>query len=563
MIRGWLTNNFSRLLLAAFVVSGVTAQEPQATQPRGVPEDWTHHHIIFSADFLRSHPEVFVREPRALHQVYRRWGKLLRPNAGVDLSNAAQKKSGTDWTVQLGAGTTAFGTSPAKYQTDPTAAPSCVKDFVVFGINANGLQQVGATNGQATIVAYNELYTGPNGVGGICATDPGGPGPAYVFSYNTSTITNGRVRTSPVISLDGKKIAFVESSANGSALHILQFGTTGNNGNNVVVPVIPGTGNNAVMTTFNYTTANNNHSSPWVDYSSDTLYLGADDGKLYKFTGVFKGTPTQVNTGGWPVSIAGAAIQVTGPVFDSTTGNLFIGDARGVLHSVNAATPGTITNLAVGTAGRLNSQILDAPILDSYGNVFATSSNDGTSAVVVQASAATLTQKARIRIGGGSTLGSAVNLYDGDFDNNFYSSENTGHYVLCGTGTSTTGTTSPYRYRLSISGGLLQTDNAPVQISTSTTARCGPLTEYFNPNIGGGTDYFFWGVTNNCVGTAGCLMEFANATTVTTSSQTNGTSAVIIDNDSTQSQCSNIYFASQGGSQATRLATKLTQNGLQ
>ena len=249
MIRSRLSVKCFQLLLATVVVSGVTAQESQSTARMGVPEDWTHHHVIFTADFLRAHPDIVARDPRALHQIYRRWGKLFSTNV-VDLSETARKEPSGDWNVQLGAGTTAFGTSPAKYQTDPTQPPSCTTDFVVFGINAAGLQKVGNTNGQATVVAFNQLYTGPLGNGGIC-----NHGPTYYFSYNTSTVTNGKIRTSPVISLDGTEIAFVESSANGSALHVLKIGTTGDNGgtipNNksVVDPVIPGTGNNAKLTT--------------------------------------------------------------------------------------------------------------------------------------------------------------------------------------------------------------------------------------------------------------------------------------------------------------------------
>jgi hypothetical protein len=180
--------------------------------------------------------------------------------------------------------------------------------------------------------------------------------------------------------------------------------------------------------------------------------------------------------------------------------------------------------------------------------------------VVVQADTTTLTAKATVNIGEGSTAGTTVNLYDGDFDNAFYTSQNTGHFVVCGTKNNSQ---APYRYRLPVTGGLITTDSTPVQISTSAAARCGPITNFFNPNIGAGTDYFFWGVTSNCVGTAGCIMELANATTVTTAAETNGTSGVIIDNEATAAQESNIYFASQGGTQATRLAVKLTQSGLQ
>ena len=538
MIRRSFGSQVLRLALVAVVVSAVDAQVGESRPHFGVPDDWTHHHVLFSLEQLRNHPEIAAREPRALHEMYRRWGKLLRTRSPFDGNNATTKSSG-DWNVNVG-GSISPGTSPAKYQTDPTAPPDCNNDFVVFALNTAGV-----TGGQSTIVGFNLLYAGPFGMGGAC---PGGP--HYIFAYNTSTQTNGRIRTSPVLSLDGKKIAFVESSASGSAVHVLTIGTTGTNGGSGVASVAPGPagGNNAVLTTTVYTAVNNNHSSPWVDYASDTLYVAADNGKLSKITGIFKGTPTLVTTGGWPISFAGN-VQVSSPVFDATTGRLFIGDSHGVLHSVNAITPGPVSSLTVGKLGQLNPAITDGPIVDGYGSVFATASNDGTSAVVVQANAANLTQTARVNIGVGSTTGTSVTLYDGSFDNNYFTSQNSGHFLACGTSPASVGTTAPYRYNMAFIGGVLQADAAPVQISTSTTARCGPITEYFNPTIGaGGTDYFFWGVTNNCVGATGCIMSLANGTTVSTAAENGGTSGVTIDNDGDPAQqYSNIYFGNEIG----------------
>jgi len=545
MMRGQFARKCWRLVLTVIVVSGVNAQVGESRPRRGVPEDWTHHHILFPLELLRNHPEIASREPRAIHQLYRQWRSALVPGNGLTLNAAGKSSSSGDWNVNVG-GTLAFGTYPAKWQIDPNVPPSCTADFVVFGLNVKAV-----TGGQPSLVGFNQLYTGPNGMGGLCA----GNGPNPIFSYNTTTLTNGRFRTSPVISIDGTKIAFIESSATGSAVHVLQWGTTGNNGA-IFASVVPGASNNAVMTTINYSTANNNHSSPWIDYTSDILYVGADDGKVYKVTGVFKGTPTLVTTG-WPIKVSGVG-QVTGPVFDPTTGNIFIGDSRGVLHSFNALTPGAVTNLAVGKVGNLNPAIIDAPIVDGYGSVFATASNDGTSAVVVQASTATLTQTARVNIGVGSTTGTSVTIYDGNFDNAYFISQNTGRLLFCGTSSTTT---APFRYRMTFAGGVLQADPAPVQISASTTARCGPVTENFNPTIAppGGTDYFFWGVTNTCVGATGCIMSFANGSTVMTAAETGGTSAVIVDNNSTTSQASSIYFANEGG---PLRVVKATQSGL-
>ena len=99
------------------------------------------------------------------------------------------------------------------------------------------------------------------------------------------------------------------------------------------------------------------------------------------------------------------------------------------------------------------------------------------------------------------------------------------------------------------------------QLLPSTASRCSPITEFFNPNIGAtGTDFFFWGLTADCVGVAGCVMSRTDSDVILDVSEPNGTSAIIIDNVSTAPQASSIYFTSQAG---PRRAVKLTQNGLQ
>src|SRR3974377_178616 len=65
MLRGRITGRSFRLLLVAVVAAGVSAQQPQSHPRIGVPEDWTHHHIFFSGEYLRAHPEVAALEPRA------------------------------------------------------------------------------------------------------------------------------------------------------------------------------------------------------------------------------------------------------------------------------------------------------------------------------------------------------------------------------------------------------------------------------------------------------------------------------------------------------------------
>ena len=69
----------------------------------------------------------------------------------------------------------------------------------------------------------------------------------------------------------------------------------------------------------------------------DIAYVGDDTGRLHKFTPVFSGTPAEVTTGGWPVTVSSGHI-LTGPTLDYNTGRIFVGDSIGVLRYVTAST---------------------------------------------------------------------------------------------------------------------------------------------------------------------------------------------------------------------------------
>jgi hypothetical protein len=131
---------------------------------------------------------------------------------------------------------------------------------------------------------------------------------------------------------------------------------------------------------------------------------------------------------------------------------------------------------------------------------------------------------------------------------------------VCGTGAADT---TPYRYLLNFdSTGVLQPGTS-VQLTNDAAARCGPVTEFLNSSIAGGTDFFFWGVTRSCpgFGAAGCVMALANETTLSSAKVTAGTSGIIIDNNYvTLTGGSSIYFSSQAN---PSIAVKVTQQGLQ
>jgi len=545
--QAWI--RIAQIVFVGAMVSGLSAQISDFRPQIGIPEDWTHHHIKFSSAAIRQHPEIASREPRAALHLYRE-AFMAALKSSQDASTSAAVSQHRDWSINLGTGRIQFGQYPAKWNANPDVAPSCTKDFVIYGLNV-----VGATGGQANLVGLTNLYSG--GTNPLCP----GAQPLFLFSFNTTTVPNGRIVTSPVLSLDGKKVAFIETStvagAKATVLHVLTVPTTASlNGTSATAAVAPG----AAMSSL--TIINNNsdtRSSPWVDYPSDTMYVCADNGSLYKITGVFNGTPTLAG-GLWPKTVNLNSV-FSSPVLDSGTGNAFMGAGNGRVYVVNVNNPTTVTTIQVGTTGALNPGVLDSPTFDATGNtILAVTSNDTTGAAVVQASTSTLLEVGRVHIGEGSTGGTSITLYDGDFDNNYFTTPSTGHMYMCGTGPA--GDTSPWLYRLDFGGtGLLTASTAIFHISTNAAARCGPITEFFNKNIGAGTDFFFWGVTRNCVGANGCVMSMANGAVPATTPATEigGASGIIVDNNSTVGAASSIYFTTE---QNPLNAVKLTQQGL-
>ena len=539
----------AQIVFLGALVSGLSAQISDFRPQIGIPEDWTHHHIKFSSAAIRQHPEIASREPRAALHLYREARMAALASFQDTLTTAASPHR--DWSINLGTGRIQFGQYPAKWTSSVDATPSCTKDFVIYGLNV-----VGATGGQGNLVGLTNLYSG--GTNPLCP----GAQPLFLFSFNTTTIANGKIVTSPVLSLDGKKVAFIETStaagAKATVLHVLTIPTTvGTHGTSATAAVAPG----GAMSSL--TIINNNsdtRSSPWVDYPSDTMYVCADNGSLYKITGVFNGTPALAGAP-WPKLINLNSI-FSSPVLDSGTGNAFMGAGNGRVYVVNVNNPTTVTIVQIGTTGALNPGVLDSPTFDATGStIFAVTSNDTTGAAVVQASTSTLLEVGRVHIGEGSTGGASITLYDGDFDNNYFMTPSTGHMYMCGTGPA--GDTSPWLYRLDFGGtGLLTASAAIFRISTNAAARCGPITEFFNKNIGtGGTDFFFWGVTRNCSGTNGCVMSMANGVVPATTPATEmgGASGIIVDNNSTAGAASSIYFSTEAN---TLNAVKLTQQGL-
>src|SRR5208282_1227694 len=195
--------------------------ENWALQGRGVPQDWSHHHLVFSnpgteedaiANGTHDHWLSIVNDPRyILQQMKRSTGvKTLADSetaslgqAGTESIKKAKPKKGKlnkDWNETLIAGGQVQPNMyPAKFSFNIFTA-SCSADFVVYPTGVAGAA------GAANIIAYNELY-GTNtptetGCGSATVTVP-----SVYWAYNTG----GMVTTSPIISEGGSQVAFIQS----------------------------------------------------------------------------------------------------------------------------------------------------------------------------------------------------------------------------------------------------------------------------------------------------------------------------------------------------------------
>jgi hypothetical protein len=445
---------------------------------------------------------------------------------------------------------------PAKYSFGVTTA-SC-SDFVVYPTGTAG------ATGAASIVAFSNLYT------------PGctAPVPSAYWAYNTG----GMATTSPVPSLDGTQVVFVQVSGTTASLVLLKW--SANSG----TPTVPVTPTAATLATYRSCTApcmvtlafsgnhNDTFSAPFYDFSGDTAYVGDDSGNLHKFTGLFAGTPAEAGSP-WPV-ILGAS-QLSSPVYDSVTGNVIVGDFAGVLHSVTAST-GTVH----GTANTGGDAIADAPLVDSSaGTLYAFVTTIGTHNAVYELST-NFTSNAGAAVQQVGTGGAGYYLYAGTFDNVYYSSATpTGNLYVVGN----TGAAAANLYKILITNSVM---GAPAAVVSGLSGGGGPrrpwpspLNEFCNNGLSActtngtlttaGTDYIFFsvyrGTVAGCTNSAGngCVLSYnvSNPAAVALSGSGlnvttpggNGcwpTGGIVIDNSSTLAGASQIYFIGLGGNAA-------------
>jgi hypothetical protein len=562
----------------------------------GYPQDWSSRHLLMPG----MHPEQVLKagehDPRYVYNM------VMRQVAIQNLRHPVRRKPPVkiDWSVSLERGFVPQNQFPSKFRFTVNGQ-DCNSDYVLYGLTV--------TSGtQANIVGINNLYTS--------ATPACNSGKPWVaFAYNTVTQTGGQIKTSPALSADGTKVAFVESTASGSYFHVLvlpspipsppsQVGT-------VLSPQTPTsctkpTTQNCMTTLTIETAATNSNSSPWVDYNTDTAYVGADNGVLYKITPVFGGgAPALVNDpSNWPVTVSTQTNKIlTAPVVDDPSGMIFLGDGQGYLYSVKLASPGKtfVGQQTIGWAGHgAGTGIVDPPIAvtdpanPNTDQVFAFT---GCSQVVGIGGAVTQlpanfttgqpTTANTVNLGSSDGAGNCTgnNLHSGTFDNAFWLNGSTsGHMIACGFVDAGGNPSNPEMYFFPFASNVItSTGSSKFVVNTNKGEECSPLTEFYN----GTSDMLFFGVGS------GTQTSYVASSTITTSLTTpnctspptstcvnapnalGGTSGIVIDNQLSNGG-TNIYFSTlaigsvnnqkcnvTGGTANPYCAVKLTQTALQ
>jgi hypothetical protein len=572
---------------------------PPASQPtvhpNGIVQDWSTRSEVFPRVGEINSLIAVQHDPRALlsWQAMERedWHRARNPRRFVDLPVETSR----DWSISLGVGGVAASMYPAKFGFDVTAAPDCANDFVVFPVNATG----SAT--QPNLVAFNQLYSGTApGPVGICNRAPSGSDTGIAaetfWSYNVKA-AGGKVVTSPSPSLDGTKVAFVESGSGVAHFHVLAWksgdGKDLTNLQNVLLPVTISSFTNPLAPVAGSGTASDlvlgiaddTLSSPFVDYTNDVAYIGNDSGTLFRVKDVFcRATVPVVNpacTGLNPpapsldaswgssgaLSVGGTCVgKLSGAVVDGGTGHIFVGCSDGRVYGFTSAGVALANPSAVAGNGTANGGIVDPPMIDAVnGFLYVVSGASGVlgPSVMVQAKTADLSSVVTSTLG----IGGSFNLHAPSFSSGYFSSVVPANWLLYDWALNAAGTNIDL-YAATFSAGHNMNGGPAadsIAVGGSTAVEFSPTTEFLN----GATDQLFVSgltaaspnfIEYNLTAFAGLFpTSFPPAgATGATATEVNGTSGIVVDNTSASAQASSIYFGTIGANNAV----KLTQTGL-
>jgi hypothetical protein len=368
-----------------------------------------------------------------------------------------------------------------------------------------------------------------------------------------------------------------------STFHVLTFSKAGGIGTQTpATPAVPAAGSDVALV-YSATSTNTN-SSPLVIYTPnplqpnpdpnlwDVVYVGTDDGWLYKITGVFNGNPA-IAGAPWPIKVSTAMLTSPGIALNVAPESVVVGDANGVLFAVDASAGKVVASHQIGAgAGVFGGGLVDGPIVDEINSlvfVFTANSSNNVGAVVVETDA-NLNELARVSVGlgskGATSAANAVNLHAGAFDNNYINfSPNVGlpagSLYVCGTASNST---IPALYQVPFNGAatpVLTVPGAPLALATTPATECSPISEIpvTNPTTSATYDNVLLSVTQGCavsgIGPSGCILDFnvtngLPAAPASVTAEAGGTSGITVDNgfSSLSVALLRVYFSTLGTS---------------
>ncbi|HSZ62966.1 MAG TPA: hypothetical protein VK828_14280 [Terriglobales bacterium] len=623
--------------LAMSAQENSSAASPSAL---GGPQDWSHRHVIYTRNGSIAEMMLLRDDPRFIGSLYRHYsqehrkelaaavglklaesdqGQLEEPEWDIVLSDGPDndalgneerldrgfrppviwdpmrpisrlknKRSKVDWSISLGpTGGTAYGETPAIY-TASYSTPSCAADFAVYTINATpGVAM------QANLIGLNNLYSDGAGAG-FCS---GITAPTFLFSYAIGT---GGSALSPVLSLDGTKIAWIENrTAVTSYLHVTKW--VANQGGSATAPVaVTGTFANGTCTvstascdfSVEYTasshpgcttahTAGNSHSDLYVDYPSNTGFISANNGLLYHISNIFSNTVSPTVDFCIPVNAtfetkpSGA---MSGPVYDPILNEVFLTDSEKIYaYTVNAASfsAAATPSYTFGSIGsKYNYQTGPGPLLDMFnGYLYVFSTYDAAGKTSVTQIPTSLASGTPVELGPESTNADPL-LFYGAFDNNYFTygpKSALSTLYSCGTDQTNTNWQDLFSISFNAATGIVNTTPAMsynTNVNPGAAAGlCSPITEFYD----GTHDRIFVGMGQPASATGSNVVTMWNVKTqLTNTSGTGGTmptytaeatgylggsGGFAADNNSTDTDAESIYFSTQQvGSAATGAA---------
>ena len=444
----------------------------------------------------------------------------------------------------------------------------------------------------ATATNAGVAITVGTGTAGICngrapvATADNPLQATTLWSYDINGAA-GKVVTSPSLSIDGTKIAFVETAAGAAHFHVLAWksgdGLNAANGQNVLTPkvliapfsAVAPVGASGTVTDLTLGAASDTLSSPFVEFNQDVAYVGNDSGTLFPIKNVFCTIACTPGTSAapsldlsWPTSGGSAntgtlsvcAGVLTGPVV-GPGGNTYVGCSDGKLYGISPT--GTIFgSVTVGGSLLTDGGVVDPPLADVVnGFVYAVSGNSsGGTSVLVQAPT-NLSSSVTATLGAGGKF----NLHSPAFNEDYFSCTPQGPgctwmiYALA----LNPGNTASSLWGVGFSGAHLMNSGTPPFPNPDAfpiaTFEFSPATTFFD----GTQDRLFESVLGAIVDNLVSL----NVSTGTTfppgldsfTSEGSGTSGIIVDNNASgTAQADSVYF----GVAVANTAVKLTQSGL-